>query len=136
MSDPCAWPQVDEPALREGLPLKSERWQSYLTWAVDAFKLATTVARPSTQIVTHLCYSEFADILEVRANSELTPAAWSLLASFAACMLLVHCLQHCCYLPNIGGCIHTLNSCVSCGWTLPPSLSCSVFCAGNRRPGC
>ena len=57
---------MDEPALREGLPLKSERWSSYLDWAVDAFKLATTVAKPSTQIVTHLCYSEFADILEVR----------------------------------------------------------------------
>eukprot|EP00884_Botryococcus_braunii_P016287 jgi/Botrbrau1/3341/Bobra.0048s0036.1 len=55
--------QVDEPALREGLPLKKERWASYLDWAVDAFKLATVVAAPSTQIVTHLCYSEFADIL-------------------------------------------------------------------------
>ena len=65
--------QVDEPALREGLPLKSERWQSYLTWAVDAFKLATTVAQPSTQIVTHLCYSEFADILEVPACTALLP---------------------------------------------------------------
>ena len=47
--------QVDEPALREGLPLKSERWDNYLGWAVNAFKLATTVAKPSTQIVTHLC---------------------------------------------------------------------------------
>ena len=61
--------QVDEPALREGLPLKAERWGSYLDWAVNAFKLATTVAKPSTQIVTHLCYSEFADILEVRLPS-------------------------------------------------------------------
>lgn len=56
---------MDEPALREGLPLKAERWSSYLDWAVNAFKLATTVAKPGTQIVTHLCYSEFADILEV-----------------------------------------------------------------------
>ena len=40
-------------ALREGLPLKKERWASYLDWAVDAFKLATVVAAPATQIVTH-----------------------------------------------------------------------------------
>ena len=59
--------QVDEPALREGLPLKRERWESYLDWAVRAFRLATVVAAPSTQIVTHLCYSEFADILPVRS---------------------------------------------------------------------
>jgi len=57
--------QVDEPALREGLPLKRARWESYLSWAVRAFRLSTVVADPSTQIVTHLCYSEFADILPV-----------------------------------------------------------------------
>ncbi|KAK9811094.1 hypothetical protein WJX73_002072 [Symbiochloris irregularis] len=60
----CAVIQVDEPALREGLPLKKERWNSYLDWAVQAFRLATVVAAPTTQIVTHLCYSEFADILQ------------------------------------------------------------------------
>ena len=59
--------QVDEPALREGLPLKQERWQSYLDWAVKSFRLATAVAQNATQVVTHLCYSEFADILEVPA---------------------------------------------------------------------
>ena len=56
---------MDEPALREGLPLKRARWESYLSWAVRAFRLSTVVADPSTQIVTHLCYSEFADILPV-----------------------------------------------------------------------
>ena len=56
---------MDEPALREGLPLKQERWQSYLDWAVKSFRLATAVAQNATQVVTHLCYSEFADILEV-----------------------------------------------------------------------
>ncbi len=55
--------QVDEPALREGLPLKPERWEAYLTWAVDAFRLATGGARPETQIHTHMCYSEFGDIM-------------------------------------------------------------------------
>ena len=42
--------QVDEPALREGLPLKRERWDSYLDWAVRSFRLATVVARPETQV--------------------------------------------------------------------------------------
>ncbi|MFN4280792.1 5-methyltetrahydropteroyltriglutamate--homocysteine S-methyltransferase [Thermosynechococcus sp.] len=56
--------QIDEPALREGLPLKPERWSEYLTWAVDAFRLAAGVAQPATQIHTHMCYSEFGDIIE------------------------------------------------------------------------
>ena len=60
----CIICQVDEPALREGLPLKKQRWAAYLDWATKAFRLATSVARPEVQIVTHLCYSEFEDILE------------------------------------------------------------------------
>lgn len=56
--------QVDEPALREGLPLKVERWREYLSWAVDAFRLATAVAQPATQIHTHMCYCEFGDIIK------------------------------------------------------------------------
>ncbi|KDD75969.1 cobalamin-independent synthase, partial [Helicosporidium sp. ATCC 50920] len=59
----CAIVQVDEPALREGLPLKPERWAAYLSWAVRAFCLATAGARPETQVVTHLCYSSFEDVL-------------------------------------------------------------------------
>ncbi|GJQ15245.1 hypothetical protein GpartN1_g7036.t1 [Galdieria partita] len=60
----CSIIQMDEPALREGLPLKKERWNEYLDWAVKAFRLSTVVAAPKTQIVTHLCYSDFQDILE------------------------------------------------------------------------
>ncbi len=56
--------QVDEPALREGLPLKRERWESYLGWAIDSFRLATGRANPETQVHTHMCYSEFGEILE------------------------------------------------------------------------
>lgn len=56
--------QIDEPALREGLPLKSERWDEYLSWAVDAFRLSAAIAKPQTQIHTHMCYSEFGDIIE------------------------------------------------------------------------
>ncbi|NMG57118.1 5-methyltetrahydropteroyltriglutamate--homocysteine S-methyltransferase [Geitlerinema sp. P-1104] len=56
--------QIDEPALREGLPLKPERWDEYLSWAVDAFRLSAAIAQPQTQIHTHMCYSEFGDIIE------------------------------------------------------------------------
>lgn len=55
--------QIDEPAFREGLPLKKSDWAAYLTWAVNAFKLATCSVKDSTQIHTHMCYSEFNDIL-------------------------------------------------------------------------
>ncbi len=55
--------QVDEPALREGLPFKPERWDQYLDWAVDAFRLAVGGAASETQIHTHMCYAEFGDIL-------------------------------------------------------------------------
>ncbi|MDV6319703.1 5-methyltetrahydropteroyltriglutamate--homocysteine S-methyltransferase [Chromohalobacter sp. HP20-39] len=55
--------QIDEPALREGLPLRQGEWQRYLDWAVESFKLSAAVARDETQIHTHMCYSEFNDII-------------------------------------------------------------------------
>jgi 5-methyltetrahydropteroyltriglutamate--homocysteine methyltransferase len=59
--------QIDEPALREGLPLRREDWAAYLDWAVRAFKLAACGAADETQIHTHMCYSEFNDILQAIA---------------------------------------------------------------------
>ncbi|WP_336637817.1 5-methyltetrahydropteroyltriglutamate--homocysteine S-methyltransferase [Lysinibacillus fusiformis] len=56
--------QVDEPALREGLPLRKEEWRTYLDWAVNAFKLATSSVEDETQIHTHMCYCEFNDFIE------------------------------------------------------------------------
>ncbi len=56
--------QVDEAALREGLPLRHAEWHDYLQWAVEAFRLATSDVRDETQIHTHMCYSEFNDIVE------------------------------------------------------------------------
>lgn len=56
--------QVDEPALREGLPLRKENWESYLTWAVNAFKLSTSGVAVDTQIHTHMCYCEFNDFID------------------------------------------------------------------------
>lgn len=56
--------QVDEPALREGLPLRQADRAAYLRWSVDAFRLATGVAANETQIHTHMCYAEFGEILD------------------------------------------------------------------------
>jgi 5-methyltetrahydropteroyltriglutamate--homocysteine methyltransferase len=56
--------QIDEAALREGLPLRRSQWQTYLDWAVDAFRITANGVRDTTQIHTHMCYSEFNDIIE------------------------------------------------------------------------
>src|SRR5438270_401375 len=57
--------QIDEPALREGLPLRRTEWPAYLEWAVNAFRLATASVLDATQIHTHMCYSEFNDVIRV-----------------------------------------------------------------------
>lgn len=62
--------QIDEPAIREGLPLRGEYHRDYLAWAVEAFRLASSGARPTTQIHTHMCYSEFDDIIESVAEMD------------------------------------------------------------------
>ncbi|KAN0097502.1 Cobalamin-independent synthase, Catalytic domain containing protein [Tylopilus felleus] len=54
--------QVDEPAIREGLPLRKSDWDEYLEWAVDTFKLSTAGVRDETQTHSHFCYSDFGDI--------------------------------------------------------------------------
>ncbi|WP_315708817.1 5-methyltetrahydropteroyltriglutamate--homocysteine S-methyltransferase [Brenneria uluponensis] len=56
--------QIDEPALREGLPLHRSDWKAYLEWAVEAFRLNAAVAKDDTQIHTHMCYCEFNDIMD------------------------------------------------------------------------
>ena len=60
--------QVDEPAIREGLPLRKEHWSAYLFWAVESFKIATSGVADKTQIHTHMCYCEFNDIIQHIAN--------------------------------------------------------------------
>ncbi len=56
--------QIDEPAFREGLPVAHEDWEEYLDWAVESFRLSSSGAKPETQIHSHMCYSEFNDIIE------------------------------------------------------------------------
>jgi 5-methyltetrahydropteroyltriglutamate--homocysteine methyltransferase len=60
----CAVIQVDEAALREGLPLRRADQEDYVRWAVDAFRLTAAPARPDTQVHTHMCYSEFNEMIE------------------------------------------------------------------------
>jgi len=83
--------QVDEPAFREGLPLRRADWDDYLRWAVASFRLATSLARDDTAIHTHMCYSEFNDIMpaisEMDADAisiETTRSRMELLDAFAA----------------------------------------------------
>jgi 5-methyltetrahydropteroyltriglutamate--homocysteine methyltransferase len=56
--------QIDEAALREGLPLRRAQWKEYLDWAVESFRITANGVRDETQIHTHMCYSEFNDIIE------------------------------------------------------------------------
>jgi len=83
--------QIDEPALREGLPLRRSRWDAYLDWATKAFRISAAVAADATQIHTHMCYAEFNDILPAIAaldadviTIESSRSAMELLGGFAS----------------------------------------------------
>ena len=82
--------QVDEPALREGLPLRRADWDEYLRWAVGCFRLTTSGVRAETAIHTHMCYAEFNDIMPAIADMdadaisiETTRSRMELLGAFA-----------------------------------------------------
>lgn len=82
--------QIDEPAIREGLPLRKKDWQNYLNWAVRAFRISASGVRDETQIHTHMCYSEFNDIIGNIADMdadvitiETSRSQMELLAAFA-----------------------------------------------------
>jgi len=62
--------QIDEAALREGLPIRKAQWDAYLKWAVDAFRITASGVEDRTQIHTHMCYSEFNDIIHAIANMD------------------------------------------------------------------
>lgn len=62
--------QIDEPAIREGLPLLHGEWADYLKWAVDCFRLTSSGVRDTTQVHTHMCYSEFNDIIDSIARMD------------------------------------------------------------------
>jgi 5-methyltetrahydropteroyltriglutamate--homocysteine methyltransferase len=62
--------QIDEPAIREGLPLRKSDWKSYLEWAIKAFRISASGVKDETQIHTHMCYSEFNDIIQNIADMD------------------------------------------------------------------
>lgn len=83
--------QIDEPAIREGLPLRKADWQNYLQWAVKAFRISSSGVKDETQIHTHMCYSEFNDIIQNIADMdadvitiECSRSQMELLDAFAA----------------------------------------------------
>lgn len=82
--------QIDEPALREGLPLKEKNWDEYFKWAIRSFRIASSAVKNETQIQTHMCYSEFNEIIEFIAcmdvdviTIETSRSQMDLLKSFA-----------------------------------------------------
>jgi len=99
--------QVDEPAIREGLPLRRDRWRSYLDWAVYCFRLATSGVRDETQIQTHLCYSEFGDIIEA---IDALDADVALMWSARAGMRLIDQLQAYGYRREVGPGVYDIHS--------------------------
>lgn len=62
--------QIDEPAIREGLPLRKNDWQDYLQWAIKAFRISSCGVKDETQIHTHMCYSEFNDMIQEIADMD------------------------------------------------------------------
>lgn len=62
--------QIDEAALREGLPLRQSQWHEYLNWAINSFKITANGVQDETQIHTHMCYSEFNDIIQAIADMD------------------------------------------------------------------
>lgn len=99
--------QIDEPALREGLPLRKANWQTYLDWAVDSFKISASVAKDDTQIHTHMCYSEFNDIIESIAALDADVIT---IETARANMELLHAFEDFNYPNEIGPGVYDIHS--------------------------
>ena len=99
--------QVDEPAIREGLPLRRDRWEGYLEWAVYCFRVATSVVRDETQIQTHMCYSDFGDIME---QIQQMDADVTLIEAARSRMELLHDWERTGYALQIGPGVYDIHS--------------------------
>ena len=99
--------QIDEPALREGLPLRRDDRRPYLKWAVESFRLASSGVRDQTQIHTHMCYSEFNEIID--AIAEMDADVISIEASRSQ-MELLHAFKEYRYPNEIGPGIYDIHS--------------------------
>jgi 5-methyltetrahydropteroyltriglutamate--homocysteine methyltransferase len=99
--------QVDEPAIREGLPLRADGWAEYLRWADYCFRVATSVVRDETQIQTHMCYSDFGDIME---QIQQMDADVLLIEAARSRMELLHDWERTGYAQEIGPGVYDIHS--------------------------
>ncbi|NRB57118.1 MAG: 5-methyltetrahydropteroyltriglutamate--homocysteine S-methyltransferase [Salinicola sp.] len=99
--------QIDEPALREGLPLRQAEWQAYLDWAVECFQLSAAVAADETQIHTHMCYAEFNDIIGAIAAMDADVIT---IETSRSDMELLDAFQHFDYPNEIGPGVYDIHS--------------------------
>lgn len=100
--------QVDEAALREKLPLRKSDWHSeYLDWAIPAFRLVHSGVKPETQIHTHMCYSEFADIIK-----DIDAMDADVITFEAACsdLSIVETLKECGFKTEVGPGVYDIHS--------------------------
>lgn len=99
--------QVDEPALREGMPLKEKDWEAYITWAVQSFLLATSSVANETQIHTHMCYSNFEDIVDAIRALDADVISIETSRSHGE---FIHTLEHTTYEKGIGLGVYDIHS--------------------------
>jgi 5-methyltetrahydropteroyltriglutamate--homocysteine methyltransferase len=99
--------QIDEPGLREGLPLQAAERNTYLAWATRAFQLAVAPAGEATQIHTHMCYADFSDVVD--ALGELDVDVISLEAARSG-MAAIRVLTQSCYAGGVGPGIYDVHS--------------------------
>ena len=99
--------QVDEPAIREGLPLRRDRWDEYLGWAVYCFRVASAVVKDETQIHTHMCYSDFGDIMK---QIQQMDADVLLIEAARSRMELLHDWERTGYAQEIGPGVYDIHS--------------------------
>ena len=99
--------QVDEPAFREGLPIRRTDWSNYLDWAVKAFRLSVSGVKSETQIHTHMCYSEFNDIIESIAKLDADVIT---IEASRSHMELLHAFSRFRYPNDIGPGIYDIHS--------------------------
>ncbi len=99
--------QIDEAALREGLPLRQADWQTYLDWAVTAFRVAAAGVADRTQIHTHMCYSEFNDIMAAIAAMDADVIT---IETSRSNMELLDLFQHFAYPNEIGPGVYDIHS--------------------------
>jgi 5-methyltetrahydropteroyltriglutamate--homocysteine methyltransferase len=98
---------VDEPAIREGLPLRRDRWDEYLSWAIYSFRVATSGVSDETQVHTHMCYSDFGDIME---HIQAMDADVTLIEAARSRMELLHHWDRSGFTHDIGPGVYDIHS--------------------------